>query len=217
MKNIILSGLRYCKTNFMLMDGTLRGHGIHDNVDFGSYQSYQSLDDENLVQQLNDHFDDISSLEKVNLICHSMGCNVGLILARERSSQIGKAVFLSPELYSNSRLEKRRAKLRVYRGEFDNDFSIAHHPKQGIFSSFQLYKVFKQTRKMAQESLDDICHLNSFIIYGAADRFVSPEGASKLADKLKGSLCEVNTQYHNVLLSQQGNVVANKVYEFLKQ
>ena len=131
----------------------LEQKNITDVVDFGPYYSYEHTEERYLINSLVNHFDNI--IEKVNIICHSMGCNIGLILAKERASKINKAIFLSPELQKTSRRGKRIPKMRILHGLTPkNDFSIERPVNMGILSKLRLYKVFNQRRTLALQSLD---------------------------------------------------------------
>ena len=44
--------------------------------------------------------------EKVNLICHSMGCNFGYLIERRGNININKLVLVSPEFISTTKKEK---------------------------------------------------------------------------------------------------------------
>lgn len=213
-KNILFSGLSYSKKNNELMIEELKRYSFYgDVIDFGSYESYKHMSDENLIAKLNDNFNALAENDDVNLICHSMGCNFGLILAREKASQIKRAVFLSPELQQSTRQEKQKAKnLKI-----SYDRSIEQPVTMGIFDKISLFKVFGQTKELAKESLKDINNLDSLVCYGVADPFVSEAGAKDLAQKLDGELIQIFTQYHNLLLNTISgeNETARQITKFL--
>jgi len=233
-KNLLLSGLGYSEENFALMEKELNSYGINNIIDFGSYIKYTKKSDEELVQSICEDFDILTENNSTNIICHSMGCNIGLILAKEKAVQIKKAVFLSPELQKTTRQEKKIAKLRIIQGATNSSFAAVdcsgfygtkptfdlsneQPAKIGAFDKLSLFKVFNQTKRLAIESLKDIDTLESFIAYGIADKFVSQEGAEKLAKELDGTIMQICTRHHNLLLSSWGNETAKQITKFLKR
>ena len=212
--NILFSGFSYSKENFELMKNRLENNGIPNVVDFGPYNVYENMEDEELISLLCENFDKLG--DNTNIICHSMGCNLGLILAKERSSKIKKAVFLSPELQKTTRREKRVAKLRILHGLTPtNDFSVERPVNMGILAKLKLYKVFKQTQKLALESLDNMPKIDSLVIYGIADKFVSHAGAEELIHVLDAHSVQAWTSQHNILLSGIGDRTAEDISKFL--
>lgn len=202
MKNVLFSGLSYSKENTDKMIRQLEREGVPNVIDFGPYYCYEKYEGEKLLSYLCNSFDNRTEGDDVNIICHSMGCNMGLILAKERSSQIKKAVFISPELRKSTRKEKQIADLRIKTGiAVKYDFSNEKKVKMGVFDKIKLYEVFKQTRKIALENLDSMSAIDSLVIYGAADKFVSQESAEELAEKLDAYIIQARTKYHNVLLA----------------
>ncbi len=201
-KNILFSGLSYSKTNAELMEAALNKNGITNVMDFGPYTPYKNMSDEEIVKRLCEDFDSLAENSDVNIICHSMGCNIGLILAKKRCHQIKKAAFLSPELQKTTRQEKKVAKLMILNSTTaKHDISQEQPVNLGIFDKISLFNVFNQTRKLAIESLENIDNLDSFVAYGVADQFVSPKGAEELAYKLNAKLIQAKTRHHNLLLS----------------
>lgn len=232
-KNILLSGLSYSKENFELMRKTLIENGISDIIDFGSYNKYTNMSNIELIKLICENFEQLAGSYDVNIICHSMGCNIGLILAKEKSDQIKKAIFLSPELQKTTRKEKKIAKLRIMHGVTDTtiaedksefpkskpiyDLTYEQPVKLGIFDKIALFKVFCQTKKIAIENLNKIENLDSYIAYGVADKFVSQKGAEELARQLDGEIAQIRTRHHNLLLSSRKDETARQITKFLQK
>ena len=210
-KNILFSGFSYSKENFELMKKVLADSGI-GVIDFGPYNLYQNMSDSKLVQSVCQHFDEVAGEGRANIICQSMGCNIGLILAKERAGQIKKAVFMSPELQKASRTDKRIAKLRDE--SINDDLMTQKQADISLFDKLKLYKVFKQTKKLALEKTPPT---DSLVIYGVADKFVSGFGAEKLAGELNAYVLKAMTGQHNVLLSRVGSAVATEIAKFLNE
>ena len=157
----------------------------------------------------------LTNEEEVNLICHSMGCNFGLILAKERSAKINSMVLLSPELQSPSKTETAVSKIRAaHMPEYDN-YNISKPEKIKFLQKLSLYNLFEQTKKIANKNRENLT-IRSLIIYPYADIYTSQTGAIKLADDLKCHYLEMYTKHHNILLSSSGNDTARIISKFLK-
>ncbi len=222
MKNILFSGLGYNKNNFELMRTVLEEKGITDVLDFGMYQQYKNLSDDKLVNELCAQFDKLSVDEDVNIICHSRGCNIGLILAKEKSSKIKHAVFMSPELQNAGIIDKISS--LYYR--FDKftlslhitvyDDSIEESSESGLSDESDLYKLFIQTRSLAEEASKDLYGINSLVVYGRGDKFISRNGVKALTKNLGGKLIVADTVHHNILLTDTGcKEISDEIVKFL--
>ena len=147
--------------------------------------------------------------EKVNLICHSMGCNFGYLIERRGNININKLVLVSPEFISTTKKEKEEIKKR-YNGIDYN--SKSNNAKLNLHNIILYYK---SLRKVMEPSIDPVsCNMDTLIVYSKGDIFVSQNwinsGYAFLTDKV-----EVNSNSHNPLLTNKE--VYEEITEYIKK
>ena len=147
--------------------------------------------------------------EKVNLICHSMGCNFGYLIKRRGNININKLVLVSPEFISTTKKEKEEIKKRYNGIDYNNKSNNAKLNLHNII----LY--YKSLRKVMEPSIDSVsCNMDTLIVYSKGDIFVSQNwinsGYAFLTDKV-----EVNSNSHNPLLTNKE--VYEEITEYIKK
>lgn len=147
--------------------------------------------------------------EKVNLICHSMGCNFGYLIKRRWNIDINKLIFISPEFVSTTKKEKEEIKNK-YKGIDYNTES--KNTKLNLHNVILYYK----SQRKVMENLGDFvsCNMDTLIVYSKGDIFVSQNwinsGYAFLTDKV-----EVNSNSHNPLLTNKE--VYEEITEYIKK
>ena len=146
--------------------------------------------------------------EKVNLICHSMGCNFGYLIKSRENININKLVLVSPEFISTTKKEKEEIKKR-YNGI---DYNTKSNNAKLNLHNIILY--YKSLRKVMEPSIDSVsCNMDTLIVYSKGDIFVSQNwinsGYAFLTDKV-----EVNSNSHNPLLTNKE--VYEEITEYIK-
>lgn len=147
--------------------------------------------------------------EKVNLICHSMGCNFGYLIKSRENININKLVLVSPEFISTTKKEKEEIKKR-YNGI---DYNTKSNNAKLNLHNIILY--YKSLRKLMEPSIDYVfCNMDTLIVYSKGDIFVSQNwinsGYAFLTDKV-----EVNSNSHNPLLTNKE--VYEEITEYIKK
>lgn len=147
--------------------------------------------------------------EKVNLICHSMGCNFGYLIKRRGNININKLVLVSPEFISTTKKEKEEIKKR-YNGI---DYNTKSNNAKLNLHNIILY--YKSLRKVMEPSIESVsCNMDTLIVYSKGDIFVSQNwinsGYAFLTDKV-----EVNSNSHNPLLTNKE--VYEEITEYIKK
>ena len=147
--------------------------------------------------------------EKVNLICHSMGCNFGYLIQRRENIDINKLIFVSPEFVSTTKKEKEEIK-KGYNGI---DYNTKSNNTKLNLHNIILY--YKSLRKVMEPSIDSVfCNFDTLIVYSKGDIFVSQNwinsGYAFLTDKV-----EVNSNSHNPLLTNKE--VYEEITEYIKK
>lgn len=147
--------------------------------------------------------------EKVNLICHSMGCNFGYLIERRGNININKLVLVSPEFISTTKKEKEEIKKR-YNGI---DYNTKSNNAKLNLHNIILY--YKSLRKVMEPSIESVSYnMDTLIVYSKGDIFVSQNwinsGYAFLTDKV-----EVNSNSHNPLLTNKE--VYEEITEYIKK
>ena len=147
--------------------------------------------------------------EKVNLICHSMGCNFGYLIKRRENIDINKLIFVSPEFVSTTKKEKEEIKNKYKGIDYNNE---SNNTKLNLHNIILHYKSLRKV----METLTDFvsCNMDTLIIYSKGDIFVSQNwinsGYAFLTDKV-----EVNSNSHNPLLTNKE--VYEEITEYIKK
>ena len=147
--------------------------------------------------------------EKVNLICHSMGCNFGYLIKRRGDIDINKLIFVSPEFVSTTKKEKEEIKNK-YKGIDYNTES-----KNTKLNLHNIILYYKSQRKVMENLTDFVpCNMDTLIVYSKGDIFASQNwinsGYAFLTDKV-----EVNSNSHNPLLTNKE--VYEEITEYIKK
>ena len=147
--------------------------------------------------------------EKVNLICHSMGCNFGYLIKRRENIDINKLIFVSPEFVSTTKKEKEEIKNKYKGIDYNNE---SNNTKLNLHNIILHYKSLRKV----METLTDFvsCNMDTLIIYSKGDIFVSQNwinsGYAFLTDKI-----EVNSNSHNPLLTNKETY--EEISEYIKK
>lgn len=136
--------------------------------------------------------------EGVHLICHSMGCNLGIIASEHPDVQ--SLTLISPELKATSKLERERIiteTLEKYQHE-----QKEKPPVRPLGEQLLLVGLFLRSRKWALKSLKDV-DVPIQVFYSEGDPFVSRESVDKTFDCMT-RIMKIETSNHNPLLSEKG-------------
>lgn len=131
--------------------------------------------------------------EKVNLICHSMGCNFGYLIKRRENIDINKLIFVSPEFVSTTKKEKEEIKNKYKGIDYNNE---SNNTKLNLHNIILHYKSLRKV----METLTDFvsCNMDTLIIYSKGDIFVNQNWVSSV-----GNYVEIDSNSHNPLLTNK--------------
>ena len=143
--------------------------------------------------------------EKVNLICHSMGCNFGYLIKRRENIDINKLIFVSPEFVSTTKKEKEEIKNKykgiVYNNESNNTKLNLHN----------IILHYKSLRKVMETLTDFVsCNMDTLIIYSKGDIFVNQNWINSV-----GNYVEIDSNSHNPLLTNKETY--EEISEYIKK
>ena len=142
--------------------------------------------------------------EKVNLICHSMGCNFGYLIKRRENIDINKLIFVSPEFVSTTKKEKEEIKNKYKGIDYNNE---SNNTKLNLHNIILHYKSLRKV----METLTDFvsCNMDTLIIYSKGDIFVNQNWVSSV-----GNYVEIDSNSHNPLLTNKETY--EEISEYIK-
>jgi pimeloyl-ACP methyl ester carboxylesterase len=215
MTNLYLKGMNTTKKDLNVLIRKFENENV---ILTPLYESYNNL-----------HFQNQNTLEKtlqekiklynfnqhgINLICHSMGCNLGTIIA-ENTDEIDKLVLLSPEFFCPKNDEKKAIlKLRENNNLYGETLKNELFP----FSIFQIkdFLLFKQTQPLAKAAIEKVTK-PTLIIYSQGDPYVSTRYMRYLSVQQNIESYTIASCNHNpVLAEKEGQKVLTLIKDFLK-
>ena len=187
--NLFFKGLSADKKELEDVQKMAVENGFDLDIAFDDYGNITLDSLEKLSQKINERATD------VNFICHSMGCNLGILTAK-KIERIRSLVLISPEFgdYSDEELEiqakaQKDASSQVRR-EFTED--VVH-----------AFKFFKYTQPLAAMAVEKI-NVPILIIFSKGDIFIPQEYLRELsARKDNIELVFLDTNLHNPLLDEE--------------
>ena len=143
--------------------------------------------------------------EKVNLICHSMGCNFGYLIKRRENIDINKLIFVSPEFVSTTKKEKEEIKNKYKGIDYNNE---SNNTKLNLHNIILHYKSLRKV----METLTDFvsCNMDTLIIYSKGDIFVNQNWINSVGDHV-----EIDSNSHNPLLTNKETY--EEISEYIKK
>ena len=146
-----------------------------------------------------------SNNEKVNLICHSIGCNFGYLIKRRGNVDINKLIFVSPEFVSTTKKEKEEIKNKYKGIDYNNE---SNNKKLNLHNIILHYKSLRKV----METLTDFvsCNMDTLIIYSKGDIFVNQNWVNSV-----GNYVEIDSNSHNPLLTNKE--VYEEITEYIKK
>jgi hypothetical protein len=179
----------------------------------------------------------------INLICHSMGCNYGIMIAsryeQERRQvntllpvhQINKMVFISPEIMPTSKKEKEMIESLNIANNFYGEGKEEELSSKISIGDIRKIALFLKTQKQAKCALTEVFDgeqttteskkgIPTLIVRSRGDIRVSTNGieqiiASPLFDVKM--VKEVPSTMHNPLLSREGPSLIKAIDAFLEK
>lgn len=143
--------------------------------------------------------------EKVNLICHSMGCNFGYLIKRRENIDINKLIFVSPEFVSTTKKEKEEIKNKYKGIDYNNE---SNNTKLNLHNIILHYKSLRKV----METLTDFvsCNMDTLITYSKGDIFVNQNWVNSV-----GNYVEIDSNSHNPLLTNKETY--EEISEYIKK
>ena len=179
---------------------------------FDEYKDLSGITPEDIEKEIDKRIDKTS---RINLICHSLGCNLGVIYAarKQHDSNVKKLILVSPEIVQTSLLERSKIK-KAYRGEPE----ILEPDSKSLKEKLELLRLYMQTAKQAQKDIQRLIKMEQSILVlnSVGDPYVSQEYLKKSFDRADKILVKtLDSPNHNPLLKNDDNCVG-QIYEYCK-
>ena len=198
MKAFYLKGLSTTKKEFDYIYSKLSYEDIELVPLVSNYAELSKLSKDKIIDYFKDKIKD-SGEEKINLICHSMGCNFGLLLASNMDN-INSITLISPEFETVTKEEQAEiepsSRESINEGE-NTPMSLA---------KLKSILLFIKSKKWVSEEMENFINkgIKTSILYSKGDKFVSRKMIHRLSKLDNISEFEMDTNNHNPLLEDVG-------------
>ena len=192
MKTFYLKGMSTTKEEFEFINKKFNDYGIDLELLCDDYSKYASHGKYFILKDL------ICKLpvnEDVNLVCHSMGCNYGVLLSGF-SSSIKSITLVSPEFERPSKEEVSKV--------VESTNITMHEPSIMPFGINKILNIASFIR--SNEWLDEAFsmyvsrEIPTTIIYSKGDKYISRDAIYRLASFSNVRSYEIDTNNHNPML-----------------
>ena len=170
----------------------------------------------------------------INFICHSAGCNYGLIIVEamllDLASKLNQSVdfkinsmaYISPEIIQVSKDEKEFIIDAKEEADYYSEGYSYFKRSDVSLKKLRNIALFIKTQKSALNAARELSlsglEYPLFVARSKGDEYVSPSGVGLIASgSLNSEIYAVNSCYHNPLLSKEGPVIVNKLVEHIKK
>ena len=210
MKYLYLKGMSTTKEEFEIIKDKFMENGmelinlVDDYADF--YGMRENEIKKELIKRINSYTGDKC------LICHSMGCNFGVIVA-PHIRRLAKIMFISPE-WKDVTKEEQRLILPS-----SNETKYPSHQQPLSINKIKNITVFVKSKNLYQKNkienktmfnylfLSDLC---KDIFYSKGDKFVSRKEIESLSAFENVNVFEIDTNNHNPILETDDIVLRAK-------
>ena len=197
MKVVYLKGMSTNEEELSFIKDKFNSNGIEFINLVDDYSEFFGKSTNEIWTILGQRIDDITwQTEPVTLVCHSMGCNYGLLLAATPLLLIKNVIFISPEFKKITKDEQDKIVESV------NDIT-----KEPSRMKFDINKVknlaaFIKSRKWVPSFLNIYLNHPSFttILYSKGDKYVSREIINTMSEYDNINSYEIDINNHNPLL-----------------
>ena len=199
MYNLYLKGLSTDNQELSKIRDSFNNNDLSFTNVFDSYSNLAALTKNAIQAEVDEKIIRANpTMQNVNLICHSMGCNLG-VLAAEQSKKIKGLVLISPEFGEYSTKEKRK----MEEANIHHTFQRQYGEKETKISSDKIRSiiVFNRTKPWATLAIEKV-DIPVLIIYSKDDTFIPKEYLEDLAKRKDNIEIEtINSKLHNPLTS----------------
>lgn len=153
---------------------------------------YKSL--EKILDLLKNNIELNNNGSSIDLVCHSMGCNFGLLLAN-RLDNVNSITFISPEFINSSKEEQKSIELSKNK--------IKHEPSKHKMNIWDILLFLNSKRAVKHEILEFINKgIKVNIIYSKGDKYVSRKMIEYFKNNTDFNIYEIDCNSHNPILEE---------------
>lgn len=199
MNNLYFKGLSTDNQELEKIRSMFKENDLRFTNVFYSYEGLPLFSKEKLNAAIDDEVRRSNPIgQDVNIICHSMGCNLGILNA-EKSSKVKKMVLISPEFGEYSKKEKRIIEEAKTHPSIQRPFGEKSKKISGETAKSII--LFNRTKPWATLALERV-NVPILIIYSKDDIFIPKEYLHRLANRKDNVEIEIiNSKLHNPLTS----------------
>lgn len=214
MYNLYLKGLSTDDQELQQIRNLFKKNNLEFTDVFDSYENLSVLHKNKLIAEVNEQIRKKNpTMQNINLICHSMGCNLG-VLAAEKSSTIKKMVLISPEFGEYSKKEKNQIQEARIIPSIHRPFG--EQRKKVNKETFKSLIIFNQTKPWTTLAIERI-NIPVLIIYAKDDNVIPKEYLNHLSKRKDNIKVEaIDSKLHNPLTSRDhGQKTLNLIKKYL--
>lgn len=215
MNNLYFKGLSTDNQELEKIRSMFQENDLNLSVVFDSYANLPLISKDRVNSTIDDGVRRCNPIgHNINLICHSMGCNLGVLNA-ERSSKINKIVLISPEFGEYSKKEERKIEEEKVYPTIQRPFGEKGKRISG--ATAKTIALFNRTKPWATLAIERV-NVPVLIIYSKDDIFIPQEYLGHLADRKDNIEIEViDSKLHNPLTSiEHGSKTMSLIKKYLK-
>ncbi len=198
MYNLYLKGLSTNNQELNEIRKLFKENGLDFTVVFNNYGNLPMRTETDLKVAIQDKLRESNPMgQQANLICHSMGCNLGVLAAAD-SKKIKSLVLISPEFgeYSPEELKQiEKDEINLNRPRAYGEQEIKNNK-----NNLKSLLLFKKTKLLASIAIEKV-NVPTLIIYPKDDNFIPKTYLNDLVNRKDNiKLQTVPTKYHNPLV-----------------
>lgn len=209
MKVVYVPGLSVTKENLQKVKEVLKEGNIEIEPLISDYLSIARMSKQDIERTIMNRLDCIEEAnDDTHLLCHSMGCNLGVLASKHPS--VGSITFVSPEFRKVTRKEQKEIEqIRKEKYSEEKEESV----KRDLQEQLLLVGLFLKSRKWALKELHQV-EIPTMVVYSEGDKFVSRKGIKEIGDRFTRKIM-LETSFHNPFLSKEGKTLVKKYRNYI--
>lgn len=209
MEKIYIPGMSITKEEEAKIKKVFRENGMPVQFLINDYSFLAKMGKKEFYEFVRDRINFIRVYDEgVHLICHSMGCNLGVIASSHLNVQ--SLTFISPEFSTTTRRERQEILKRASEKYQHEKKEVL--PTRSLGEQLLLVGLFLRSRRWALKELSNI-DVPIRVYYSEGDPFVSREEIRKIGDFTTQKIM-LETSNHNPLLSEKGPELVKKIKQY---
>jgi len=208
-KVIYIPGMSITKEELKKIRMVFSEGGIQIEPLISDYLSIAKMSKHNIERTIMDRIDSISEEDDTHLLCHSMGCNFGVLASNHPMVQ--SITLISPEFRRATKKEREEI-IAISATKYQNEV-LEKVTKRTISEQLLLVGLFLRSRKWALKELVKV-EVPMMVVYSEGDPFVSRKGIDEIGDEITRKIV-METSNHNPLLSEVGPTLVKRYRHYI--